>query len=261
MIALVLSQADDKLLAALKLQKCKDFKLYLTAEDPDEDLLFPTVHGSWSQVQEAVVCILEPGALPDPQFVGRIAKAVKRHPGFDVYHVNLTGQKPFPRKTGAKKLFRLAVLEGRPAPLSSFVFRTERLREKAVFKADGSLDALPCVWACAADNPVRNVWRGQLEWKAAAPAQDPMAAERAVREKLELLRWTESFFGDDNYPLSVGDQLKLFATEVAKLFPSYSEEDLKELMGGFQVAQGPVRKIRAMGALKSALKLRQKELQ
>jgi hypothetical protein len=82
-----------------------------------------------------------------------------------------------------------------------------------------------------------------------------------VREKLDLLKWTEDFFGDDDYPLSVGDQLQFFATEVVKLYPSYSVDDLKGMMNGFQVAQGPVRKMRALSALKSALKQRGLELQ
>lgn len=261
MIAIVLPKADERILSALSLQKCKDFKVYVTTGKVEEDPVLDVQHGSWSQVKEEVLCILEPGALPDPGFVGRIVKAVRRHPDFDVYHVNLQGEKAFRRKTPAKKLFKLAVQGEVPAPLSSFVFRSAVLRSKAVFKADGTLDPFPTVFSCAAERPVRNVWRGQLDWKAPESATGPMDLDRRVHEKLDLLKWTEDFFGDDDYPLSVGDQLKLFATEVAKLYPSYSVDDLKELMNGFQVAQGPVRKMRAQSALKSALKKRGLELQ
>lgn len=261
MIAIVLTKADDRILSALSFQKCKDFKVYVTSGEVEEDPVLEVQHGSWSQVQEEVVCILEPGALPGPDFVGRIAKAVRRHPGFDVYHVNLTGEKAFPRKTKTKELFKLSVLGEVPAPLSSFIFRTATLRSKAVFKADGTLDTLPTVFSCAAVNPVRNVWRGRLDWQAPDASTDPMEGDRKVKERIELLKWTEDFFGDDDYPLSVGDQLQFFATEVAKLYPSYSGEDLKTLMAGFQVAQGPVRKMRATSALKSALRKRGLELQ
>ena len=261
MIAMVLPQADEKLLSALSFQKCKDFKVYVTTGDAGEDPGMEVVHGSWSQVQEEVLCILTPDVTPDPDFVGRIAKSVSRHPEFDVYHVNLKGMKPFPRKASARKFFKLAVLEEAPAPLSSFVFRTATLRNKAVFKADGSLDPLPTVFSCAKESPIRNVWRGQLSWEAPVPSKDPMAQELAVRARLDLFRWTEEFFGDDDYPLTVGDQVKLFAGELVKLYPSYSVDDLKEMMNGFQVSQGALRKMRAQGALKSALKQRGAELQ
>ena len=261
MLAIVLPQADEKILSALRFQKCKDFKVYVTSGEVEEDTVLDVFRGSWSQVQEEMLCILEPGAVPPPDFVGRIVKAVRRHPDFDVYHVNLTGEKAFPRKASAKKLFKLAVMQGIPAPLSSFVFRSAALREKAVFKPDGTLATLASVFSCSRECPVRNVWLGRLAWEAPAPSQDPLGQETAVRKKLELFRWTEEFFGDDDYPLSVGDQLKLFAGEVAKLYPSYTGDDLKELMCGFQVAQGPVRKMRAVSALKSALKQRGLELQ
>lgn len=261
MIAIVLPKADDKLLSALKLQKCKDFKVYVAEGELEEEPLLEMRRGSWSQVQEPLLCILTPGAVPPPDFTARIVRSIQRHPAFSVYHVNVEGVRPFPRKASARKLFKLAVLQGVAAPLSSFVFRTEVLREKAVFRADGTLDPLPTAFSCAREKPVRNVWRGTVKWEAPLPSKDPMAVERAVREKLDLLRWTEDFFGDDDYPLSVGDQQKLFARELVKLYPSYSEEDLKEMMGGFMVAKGPVRKVRAMRALKSALKERGAELQ
>lgn len=264
MLAIVLQKADDKLLGALSLQKCKDFTVYLPGPDPAEpdyeaDLKFS--YGSWQEVQEPLTCLLEPGAFPDNNFVRRILRTTRRHPDFAVYHVNVKGAKDFPRKADTRKLFRLTILENTPAPLSSFVFRTDVLREKAVPKADGTLEILPTVLNCAQETPVRNVWRQQLEWEPVSGPDTPAARIAAVQATLDLYRWTESFYGDDDYPLSVGDQLKLFATEVAKLYPSFTEEELKEIMAGFQVSQGPVRKLRAASAIKTALKEREQELE
>ena len=264
MLGIVLQKGDDKLLGALALQKCKDFTVYLPFGDPaeaDYAAHLTIRHGNWQDVQEELVCLLEAGALPDKTFVRRILRTARLHGEFDVYHVNIPGYKPLPRKADTRKVFQRCIASGTPAPLSSFIFRTARLKEKAVFKADGSLEPLSTVLACAADRPVRNVWWQKLDYEAPEVGNDPAAQEALIRERLDLFRWTENFFGDDNYPLSVGDQLDLFAAEVARLYPSYTPEELKELMGSFQVAQGTVRKMRASSALKGALKQRQKELQ
>lgn len=261
MIAIVLSEADDRILSALHLQTCKDFKVYLGDSDEETDASLEIRHGSWSQVEERFLCILEPGSLPDPQFVDRISRAVQRHPDYDVYHVNVADAPAFPRKASAKKFFKLAVVQQIPAPLSSFVFRSSELKNSAVLREDGSLDPLPTVFSCLRMRPLRNVWKGRLAWVAPALSQDPVAVEKAIRERLDLFRWTEDFFGDDDYPLSVSDQLHLFAREVVRLYPSFSEADLKEMMAGFQVSQGPVRKVRALSALKTELRERNRELQ
>lgn len=263
MLGIVLPKGDDRLLGALVLQKCKDFTVYLPQGDPaqaDYETRFPIRHGDWRNVEEPLVCVLEEGALPDPKFVGRILRTAGRHPDFDVYHVNVTGEKAFPRKADAKKVFALTIAGNVAAPLSSFIFRSEKLREKAVFQADGKLQPLPSVLNCACVRPVRNVWCLELAWSPAAPPTDPAAEEKAIRDRIELFRWTESFFGDDDYPLSVGNQLELFAAAVAGLYPSYTDEELKELMESFQVSQGAIRKIRASSALKSALKERERQL-
>jgi len=248
MVAIVLPKADDRILAALTFQKCKKFKVYLASGSTEDYPSLDVQHGSWSQVPEEFVCILEPGAVPDPHFVGRINWTLWLHRKFNVYHVNVEGEKAFPRKASAKKVFLLTLCQGVKAPLSSFIFRTDVLRARSVFKADGTLNVLPTVLSCAQERPVRNVCRGQLQWLAPEPVED----EAAVREKLDLFRWTEDFFGDDDYPLSVKDQLKLFADEVAKL--PVSEEEQKEIMNSFVVSQGTFRKVRASSALKSALK-------
>ena len=218
MIAIVLPKADDRILSALTFQKNKKFKVYLVTGDADDYPTLNVQHGSWSQVKERFVCILEPGAVPDPHFVCKINWTTKMHPKFDVYHVNVEGEEAFPRKASAKKVFQLAVFDGVKAPLSSFVFRANTLRAKAVFRADGTLNTLPTVLSCAAARPVRNIWRGKLEWKA------------------------------------VGNQLGLFAAAVAKLKPFHTEDELKEIMEGFLVSQGTIRRMRALSALKDALK-------
>ena len=251
MLAIVLPKADDKILSALTFQRCKKFKVYLASGEAEDYPSLDVRHGSWAQVEEPVLCILEPGAVPDRNFVARIALAVWLHPRFDVYHVNVEGQKAFPRKASAKKLFKLAVYEGVQAPLSSFVFRTEALRAKAVFKADGTLDVLPTVFSCVRERPVRNVWRGKLQWDAPVV---PLT-EKAVHERLDLFRWTEDYFGDDDYPLTVGDQLKLFADELIKL--TLPEEELMTMMDSFLVSQGTIRRVRAHNALKNALKVKE----
>lgn len=264
MLGIVLQKGDDKLLGTLVLQKCKEFTVYLPENDPaeaDYDAQLQIQHGNWQDVEEALVCLLEPGAQPDPDFVKSILRTARRHPDFDVYHVNVSGEKAFPRKAGPKKVFTLSILGNTAAPLSSFVFRRDKLREKAVYEADGDLETLPTVLNCARERPVRNVWLQELSWTPAAPSANPAAQEEAIRARIDLFRWTESFFGDDDYPLSVGDQLELFAGEVAKLYPSYTVEELKEIMNSFQVSQGTVRKLRASSALSSALKQRQKGMQ
>ena len=251
MIAIVLPKADDRILGALTFQKSKKFKVYLVTGEADEYPSLKVRHGSWSQVTERYVCILEPGTVPDPHFVCRINWTLAMHPKFDVYHMNVSGQKAFPRKASARKVFQLAVWKGVTAPLSSFVFRADALRKNAVFKADGTLDVLPTVFSCCRERPVRNIWLGQLEWRGPEAAQ----TEAAVRERLKLFRWTEEFFGDDDYPLTVGDQLKLFADEVARL--PVSEDEKWEIMSSFVVSQGTIRRARASSALKSALKVQE----
>ena len=261
MLAILLPGLSDKLLSALLLQSCKDFKLYV----PSADLLehegrLSFTQGGLNEVEEPLTCVLDADVAPDKDFVRRILRAVKRHPDFDVYHVNLAQGPDYPRKLKAAKLFRLVVEHGLPAPLTTFIFRTPRLKERAVFRADNSLDPLPTILSAAAVRPVRNVWRQRLEWTAPALSKDPVEEERQVRQTLDFYRWSESFFGEDDYPLDTGETLALFAKEVARLYPSYAQEDLKEIMNGFQTAQGTLRKMRAAAALKSALKERQKQL-
>ena len=264
MIAFVLSAPDDALLGALVFQKNRDFKVYVPEEEPlvaDYEGRLSFARGGLNQVEEPLVCLLESGALPDRDFVRRVERAVNWHPDFDVYHVNLTEGKAWPRRLKAVKLFQKIAREEVVAPLSSFIFRTEALREKAVFKADGTLDVLPTVLSCAKERPVRNVWRQKLQWTAPQPPADPRYEEKSLREKLDFYRWSESFWGDEDYPLGVGERLEIIARTLAGLYPTYSQDHLKELLSGFQAAQGAIRKLRAATALRGALRERQKKLE
>ena len=264
MIAILLPRWDDRLADALLFQKYKDFRVYVPAADmplaEDYQGRLDLVAGGINAVTEPLACIWEPGAAPDQDFLRRVARTVSRHEDYDVYHVNLLGQKPFPRKTGWKKLFRLLVEEEVAAPLSSFAFRTDRLREKAVFVNDGDLDPVPTLLACARKRPVRAVWNQTLAWTAPELPRDPASEEQRVIRRMDLLRWTETFYGEDDYPLSPGDRMALFARCLAQLFPSYSEDALKPMMNSFQVSRGPLRKMRAAHALSSAIKDRVKQL-
>jgi len=263
MIAIVVPRGDDALFGALLFQKYKEFRVYVSDEDPvaaDFETRLTLVRGGLKEVEEPLVCVLEAGAVPDKDFLRRVERSTRRHPDFDVYHVNLTEGKPFPRRMSAAKFFQRAVVEQAPAPLSSFIFRTARLRERAVFSSADILDPIPTVLSCAQARPIRNVWRQRLVWTAPAPASDPVSVEKRIRARIDLLRWTETFFGDGDYPLGTGSRLALFAETVAQLYPSYSEEALKEVMMGFQVSQGAVRKVRAGMALRSAIKQRDKTL-
>lgn len=264
MLAVLLEKFDEKLVASLSFQRCKDFKVYVPKEadwlaDYEAGLL--VAHGGLNDVQEPLVCFLEPGAVPDKHFVGRVLRAARWHKHFDVFHVNLSAGKAFPCRLKAARFFKWALVEARPVPLSSFIFRTEKLRERAVFRADGSLNPIPTILASAQERPIRSVWLEKLEWIAPAVPQDPVSVEQRLLDRLEVLRWTEYYYGEDNYPIGVGDRLDLFAREIARLYPLYTPEQMKEQMNLFRASEGTIRKVRAASALKNAIRKRQVELQ
>lgn len=264
MLAVLLEKFDEKLVASLSFQRCKEFKLYVPKEadwlaDYEAKLLI--AHGGLNDVQESLVCYLEPGAVPDRHFVGRVLRAARWHKSADVFHVNLSAGKTFPCRLKAAKFFKWALVEARPVPLSSFIFRTEKLRERAVFRADGSLNPIPTILASAQENPIRSVWLEKLEWIAPAVPQDPVSVEKRILDRLEVLRWTEYYYGEDNYPIGVGDRLDLFAREIARLYPLYTPDQMKEQMNLFRASDGTIRKVRAASALKNAIRKRQVELQ
>ena len=128
-----------------------------------------------------------------------------------------------------------------------------------MFRADGTLDPLPTLLACASEKGLRNIWRQTLDWTAPVLPEGPAEEEKRIRERLEFIRWTETFYGEE-YPLGNAERIKLLSTILARLYPSCSEEELKEMMQSFQAASGMVRKMRALSALKSALKDRGQQL-
>lgn len=263
MLAILIPKGDDKLYASLVFQKCKDFKVYAPEDDAyAKEYLeqLPLAYGGLAKVEEPFVCILEPGALPDKNFVGRILRTINRHPEFDVYHVNLTIGKDFPRKLRQTKFFKLAVLEGVKAPLSTFIFRTVTIWQKAVYRSDESLDTLATVLACSQEHPIRNVWRQRLEWVAPELPMDAESVEKRIRERLDFYRWSETAFSEDYYPLGVSERLELICKELVRLYPVHDAAELKEILATFQAAQGTFRKMRASSALKAALKQRELEL-
>ena len=265
MLAIYLPQPDDALLAALSFQRDQEFRVYVPADSPlvteYQNTLY-IIEGNFQQVTEPLVCILEHGTLPEREFVHRIGQGAERYPACPVYHLSLEGGKDFPKLCTTDQFFRLTVAEGTPAPLSRFVFRTEVLRQHALFKADGSLNVIPTVLNCLQEEgQMGGIARFKLNWSAPAVSKDPLSQEKRIREKLELLHWSEEFFGDDNYPFSVGGQLQLFANEVARLYPAHPESELKELMNSFQVCHGGAfRNFRASRALKRAVRTRQNAL-
>ena len=215
---------------------------------------------AFTDVQDPFVCLTLPDMLPDDHWVRSVEKFIGRHPDYDVYHVNVKGEPAFPRRTSADKFFRLVFLKGRRVPPFSFVFRWETFKEKAVFRADGSLDPLATVMACAQRRPIRSVWLLKMACPP-FPVLEGAAADARIWERIELFRWTEGFFGEEDYPLGVGESLNLFAATLVKLYPGRTEDELKTIMSNFQLSRGPLRKMRAANALKNALKERKKELQ
>ena len=257
-LAIVVPQPNDTIMGALLFQKNKKFTVYVPENEPvsaDYEGQLTLRHGTWKSVEEPLVCILEPGAVPGPYFVCRVLFSAWLFKRSQVFHVR-TGL-PYGCKASAKKFFKLAVVEHVPAPLSSFIFRSDKLREMSVAKPDGTLEVIPTVIGCA---PIRHVWWEKLNWTAPVVAQSPEAVKESVKKNLDLFRWCESFFGDDDFPLSVGDQLDLFATELARLYPDYTQEQLSETMLSFQVSQGMIRKMRASSALSNAIKARERQL-
>ena len=120
-LAIVVPQPDDRILGALLFQKNKKFTVYVPENEPvsaDYEGQLTLKHGTWKTVEEPLVCILEPGALPGPHFVCRVLFCAWLFKKSQVYHVK-TGLS-YGWNASAKKFFRLTVVEHVPAPLSSF---------------------------------------------------------------------------------------------------------------------------------------------
>ena len=206
------------------------------------------------------VCFLLPGVEFNETTVKRMNRCIDGHDSYDAFRWNLAEpHRKWKRRTRPDGIFTRIFVDGDAAPLSSFVFRAQTLR--AAFGEDSEAAGMaPAVILTAAkDTGVRTVRRERIGYTPEAPSTDPSVVEKEVRSRLAFFRWSERFFGDD-YPLEVGERLTLFATELARLYPSFSPDTLKEDLGTFAVVNGPVRRLRAASALKSALKARQEAL-
>ena len=262
MFAIIMPCGEARLLGSLHFQKYRDFVLYVPSGDPaasEYEDRFSIVEGGLEAVREEYVLFLEEGAALGKNFLKRAARCIKAHPGHDVWNVAVEDARKLPLKTSPERLFTEVFSKGTPAPLSSFIFRVSALREHVVYGNGGKLLPLATVLSCACGEGIRRVRWERMSWTPSAPPTDPVLQEQAVRENLDFFHWTETFFREE-YPLGTGEQLDLFAAEIAKLYPSYTPDELKEVMNSFAVSTGTVRRMRAASALKGAIKNRQKEL-
>ena len=261
MIAIILEKATDRLVSALRLSSFKDFKIYIPehsdAIGADEDSLNYTI-GTLADVKEDFVMFLCPKAEPGKGMLGRVNRTITEHPEFDVYHINLEGEPKFPLKVDAEDFFVMVAQKDFKAPLSSFVFRTSVLKEMIVYRADETKDPLATVISCIGKGKMRTVRHTTLVHR--FPALTPEQKEERIWRRIEFLRWTESYWGDEDYPVTVAKGFAIYAKEVAKLYPSRGKDELKQIMEGFTTVKGPVRKLMASSALKKAIKAREEEM-
>ncbi len=264
MFAILLPRgADHHLMGALQLQRKAEFRVYVPEGDSsavEYEGRLTVVKGSLADVAEPWTVVMETGALPGRDFLRRARRCIEAHKGYDVFHVNTEGDKKYRLSTTVSKLFKDVMRGERTAPLAAFVIRTEVLRKNLVEEAPGVVLPFATILACAGGKGIRTIRWERLSWKAPAPALGPDAQEREIRSALSLLHWSEGFFTEE-YPLSTGETLELIAKTLARLYPSYPKDDLKEMFREFRTADGALRRVRAANALSSAIKEREKELQ
>ena len=206
------------------------------------------------------VCFLTPGVDLNETSVKRMCRCIDGHDGYDVFHWNLAEpNRKWRLRTRPDRIFTTVFVDGGEAPLSSFVFRAQALRETFEADSDAAGMGQALILAAAKKTGVRTVRWERVGYTAPAPSTDPSLVEKEVRSRLAFFRWSERFFGED-YPLGVSDRLALFAGELARLYPSFTAEELKEDLNTFAVVNGPIRRMKASSALKSALKARQESL-
>ena len=206
------------------------------------------------------VCFLTPGVDFTELSVKRMRRCIDGHDSYDAFHWNLAEpNRKWRLRTRPDRIFTNVFVDGGVAPLSSFVFRAQALRD--AFEADPEAAGMghAVLLAAAKKTGVRSVRRERIAYTAPEPATDPAVVEKEVRSRLAFYRWSEKYFGDD-YPLGVSDRLALFAGELARLYPSFTPDELKEDLGTFAVVSGPIRRLKAASALKAALKARQETL-
>ena len=206
------------------------------------------------------VCFLTPGIDLNATSFQRMKRCIDKHPDYDAFRWNLADpNRKWRLKTRPDRIFTRVFVDKDEAPLSSFVFRAKTLREALADDSEAAGMGLALILTAAKKTGVRTVRWERVGFAAPAPTTDPALVEKEVRARLAFFRWSERFFGDD-YPLEVSERLTLFATELARLYPSFSPDTLKEDMNTFAVVNGPIRRMRASSALKSALKARQEAL-
>ena len=206
------------------------------------------------------VCFLLPGVDLGQKSVARMNRCIDGHPSYDAFRWNIAEPaRKWGLRTKSGRIFRHVFEEKSPAPLSAYVFRAQALREAFEADPEAAGMGLAVILSGAKKTGVRTVRWERVGFKAPARTTDPALLEKEVRARLAFFRWSERFFGDD-YPLGVNDRLALFAGELARLYPSFTPEELKEDLGTFAVVNGPIRRIKAASALKTALKARQDSL-
>ena len=206
------------------------------------------------------VSFVTPGVDLTEKSVMRMLRCIEKHPTFDAFRWNLADPaRKWGLKTTPERLFLRIFEDGDEAPLSSFVFRAQTLRNAFEVDPEAAGMALAVILTAAKDTGVRTVRWERIGYNAPAPSSDPAMTEKEVRSRLAFFRWSERYFGEE-YPLGAGDRLNLFAHELARLYPSFTPDELKEDLNTFAVVNGPIRRMRAASALKAALKERQESL-
>ena len=206
------------------------------------------------------VCFLTPGVDFNESSVKRMGRCIDDHDSYDVFHWNLADpNRKWGLKTRPDRFFTNVFMDGYAAPISSFVFRAKALREAFEADSEAAGMASAIILAAAKKSGIRTARRERIGYTAPAPSTDPSVVEREVRASLAFFRWSERYFGEE-YPLGVSDRLALFAGELARLYPSFTPDELKEDLNTFACVNGPIRRMKASSALKSALKARQEAL-
>ncbi len=206
------------------------------------------------------ICFLLPGVDFNETSVKRMSRCIDDHDSYDAFHWNLAApNRKWKLRMRPDRIFTEVFVDGGAAPISSFVFRAKALRDAFAEDSEAAGMGHAVILTAARRTGVRSARRERIGYTPQAPSTDPAVIEKEVRSRLAFFRWSERFFGEE-YPLSVGDRLDLFATELARLYPSFTPDELKEDLGTFAVVNGPVRRLRAASALKSALKARQEAL-
>ena len=250
--------AGSEAVAALVPDFEERFPLSVVTVTPDGDAM-------WKYCLDAApeaewVCFLAPGVDLTEKSVVRMNKCIDGHPAYDAFRWNLAAPaRKWRLRTRPDRVFTRVFEDGDAAPLGAFVFRAQALRDAFVEDPEAAGMAMALILTGAKKAGVRTVRRERVTYTAPDPSIDPSVFEKEVRSRLAFFRWSETYFGED-YPLDVSDRLALFAGELAKLYPSYTPEELKEDLSTFACVNGPIRRLKASSALKSALKARQESL-